>query len=351
MFSNIIAKKNIIIRDLSGEIIQEKDYKNISKLIYDEVIVYRVKINVMFMYFSVIYSDLSKLEIIPHNYTIYGIFDNLIRIEIVDYTNRFHFIDSIEYRDVFYYYLCNERIIVSVLINKYDQIIKLYKDDEEIMIKLITIIPDKINETMRNSNDEDYVINLKSKLIYQFILDSINTKIDILNIDYKNHNENVIRAIQIYKLNTAINNSIYVSFLENENDFHLISKAVRYNNNIYHILLNKYIDKIVTLEAVKLDYNIIKYIPENLLLENDIIMEAIQNNSNTLRFLGKDYIKDKKMILEIIENDGINLDFISDVFCSDKDVVLKAIKYKCMNYKYISNELKKDKEIILEINK
>jgi hypothetical protein len=355
-FIDILTRKNVNIESLSGEIIDLKDYFQISKLIFNTEIIYDVSINLThgMPEYRLYHSELFRLDIIPDNSTIQAIIEN--RIGFKSYQRKKSNIvrlssypEIAKYQDLFYYELSKFRINTNKypIINHYNTIIDLCDENILIIIQLISIVPDKVINTIKN--------NINNKLIYKEynlllgLMDE-NNKIDLEDQNQlQNINKDEYKILQFYKLNSVISEKYPVRILENKNDENLIHIAVTFNNRIYQQLSNKYKTRDITALAAGLDPYIIEYAPKYLLEDNDIMNRAIDTNSDILTLITEKYFyNNKNKIIESMYINKIGLEIFPEFARRDKDLVLKAVEYKCTNLRYASTELRNDFQVVMK---
>lgn len=211
------------------------------------------------------------------------------------------------------------------------------------------------NKLIKNLDNNQNNINIKLDIL---IL-SENDKLLINNI---NNNINHEKNIELYNLSNVL-----------KNDSFIIIKLMKNYGYIYKSC-STYIksNKKIILFAIKYDYNLFEYIPDNikddqfmileLLIINikiieflkitDILIKLIINNIE--KFVEDDLIKilnynkinnNKDLVSKILSINGLFLKYITNDLLNDKSILLIAINNNGLSYEYIPEEYKYDSNI------
>lgn len=133
----------------------------------------------------------------------------------------------------------------------------------------------------------------------------------------------------------------------------LCLKACEYNaNNFIRLPKEIQYDKDFILDALRVNYSIVKYLP-NKIIEKNLVLECLKNHSNdefNCCFHFDPHSKiwdDLEFLKECLEICGDVLQFAPPTWKNDKQIALNALCKKGNAFNYISPDLRNDKEIVL----
>ena len=107
-------------------------------------------------------------------------------------------------------------------------------------------------------------------------------------------------------------------------------------------------DKQLVLEAIKQQYDAIRYASTELQHDKEVVLTALkQHPAGAFCYVPDDLKQDKEMILASVQLDGMLLEQVPPQFQNDYDVVLSAVKQCGYAYQYASDNLKSNRNIVL----
>lgn len=103
-------------------------------------------------------------------------------------------------------------------------------------------------------------------------------------------------------------------------------------------------NKVLVLEAVRKDGNLLQYADESLKRDKDVVLTAIQQYGFALKYADTTLKNDKTIVLEAVNSSGLALEFASAALKSDKDIVMAAV---LQNGRALEDALLRDRDIVL----
>ena len=102
------------------------------------------------------------------------------------------------------------------------------------------------------------------------------------------------------------------------------------------------------MEAVKQNWQALKYAGEEMRNNPDIVMEAVKQNWQALKYAGEELKNNSKFMMEAIKQSACALEYAGEVPKNNFDIVMEAVKKDWRALKYAGEELKNNPDIVME---